>query len=128
MLGFLPTINSGIPPAISNLSIENKTYNPNNLSLNFTTDKPAPWIGYSLDGKANITIAENSTLAGLADGPHNLIIYANDTVGNMGTSGTMHFSVDVPKQGSLPTLIGVSASIIVMGIGLVVFFRKRSHK
>lgn len=127
------TINRGIPPAITNLSIKNETYNQNNLTLSFTTDKPASWIGYSLDGKANITIAGNTTLTGLPNGAHSIAIYANDTVGNMGTSGMIYFSVQVPhpeQEHSSATLVGASASVAVMGIGLIVVFKKqkRTHR
>ncbi len=122
------TINRGIPPAITNLSIKNETYNQNNLTLSFTTDKPASWIGYSLDGKANVTIAGNTTLTALANGAHNLTIYANDTLGNMATSGTIYFNVEVPKQDpSSATLVGALASVAVMGIGLMVLFKKRNR-
>lgn len=118
------TINYSIPPIISNVSLENKTYNQNNLPLNFTTDKPTSWIGYSLDGKANITTAGNTTLTGLPSGAHSLIIYANDTLGNTAASGTIYFSVEAPFP---TTIVGALASGAVMGIGLIVFFKKRNH-
>jgi hypothetical protein len=124
------TINRGIPPAITNLSIKNETYNQNNLTLSFTTDKPTSWIGYSLDGKANINIAGNTILTGLPNGAHSIAIYANDTVGNMGTSGMIYFSVQVPQpeqEHSAATLVGASASVAVMGIGLMVLFKKRNR-
>lgn len=123
------TINSGIAQAISNISIENKTYNRNNLPLNFTIDKPSPWMGYSLNGQANFTIAGNTTLTGLADESYNLTIYANDTVGNMATSKPIYFSVETPKQMSYSTeIVGASVSIAVIVTGLIVFYRKKSHK
>lgn len=82
-----------------------------------------------MDGQANITINENATLTALPNGAHSLAIYANDTEGNMAASGTVYFSIAAPKQAPLlTTLVGVSASIVVMGIGLVVVFRKRNHK
>jgi hypothetical protein len=87
------TVDDGTPPIISNLSLENKTYSQNDLSLNFTTDEPTSWIGYCLDGKTNVTIAGNTTLTGLADGSHNLTIYANDAAGNMGASETINFTI-----------------------------------
>jgi len=51
-------------------------------------------MGYSLDGQLNVTITENTTLPGLPDGPHSLIVYANDTAGNMGSSDIVYFTVD----------------------------------
>jgi hypothetical protein len=119
------------PPSISFLSPENNTYAANDIPLNFTLSKPAEWIGYSVDGQANITINGNTTLTAPNNGAHSITIYANNTEGNMAASGTVYFSIEVPKpeQEPLPTtLIEVSASVTVMGIGLVVVFRKRNYK
>jgi len=44
------------PPTISIVSPENKTYSVNNVSLAFVVDDPTSWVGYSLDGQANVTI------------------------------------------------------------------------
>ncbi len=122
------TVNDGNPPIISNLSLENKTYNQNNLPLSFTTDEPTSWMGFCLDGKANATITENTNLTGLSAGSHTLTIYANDTVGNMGASETIIFTV-VKETEPLPTtVIVVSAvSATVIGSGILVYFRKRNH-
>ncbi len=51
-------------------------------------------MGYSLDGEMNVTIAGNTTLTGVLDGSHHIVVYANDTAGNMGASGTVYFTVD----------------------------------
>lgn len=82
------------PPAISILSPENKTFAVNNVPLIFTINESASWIGYSLDGQPNVTITHNTTLTGLLDGTHEVIVYANDTSGNMGASETVHFTDD----------------------------------
>ena len=39
----------GIPPSITLLSPENKTYNIMDIPLSFAVDNPTSWIGYSLD-------------------------------------------------------------------------------
>jgi hypothetical protein len=119
------TVNDGYPPIISNLSLENKTYNQDNLPLNFTVDEPTSWIGYCLDGQANVTTAENFTLTQLPSGSHMLTIYANDTVGNMGSSSTISFST----AELLPTIlvIGTSVIVTVIGLGSLFFFRKRQR-
>ncbi len=88
------------PPRILVLSPENETYDMQNLSLNLKTDRKSSWIGYSLDNQANVTTQGNSTLAGLIDGQHNIVVYANDTVGNMGTSKTIYFTIDAPPSPS----------------------------
>ena len=120
------TVNDGTPPVISNLSLENKTYNQSNLPLNFTTDEPTSWMGFCLDGEANATITGNATLTELSDGSHTLTIYANDTVGNMGVSETIIFTV-VKEIEPLPTTVVVVSAVSVTSIGLsvLVCFRKR---
>lgn len=116
------TINDGKAPVLSNLSVENKTYKQDNLSLNFTVDQPISWIGYCLDEQVNVTVSENFTLTELASGSHTLTIYANDTVGNMGASKTINFRISEP----FPTTIAIIsiATITVVAIGLLVYFKK----
>ena len=82
------------PPTIYALSPENKTYSVDDVPLTFTVDEAASWMGYSLDGQANLTITGNTTLTDLADGSHCVVVYANDTAGNMGASSTVCFTVD----------------------------------
>ncbi len=83
-----------VPPKISVLSPQNKTYNANDVPLNFNLSELAKWIGYSLDSQTNVTITGNTTLPQLSDGSHSLTIYANDAVGRFGTSETVYFAVD----------------------------------
>lgn len=64
-----------------------------NINLTFTLDFTASWIGYSLDGQANVTIARNTTLTGLSYGWHHIIVYANNTFGNMRSSVRVHFAI-----------------------------------
>ena len=74
-----------------------------------------------------MTIAGNTTLVGLSNGLHTLTVYANDTVGNVGTSETISFTVDVP----FPTALVISASgvsLAVVAAGLLVYFKKRKRK
>ena len=82
------------PPTIYALSPENKTYSVDDVPLTFTVDEAASWMGYSLDGQANVTITGNTTLTSLADSSHSVVVYANDTAGNMGASSTVYFTVD----------------------------------
>jgi hypothetical protein len=120
------TIDDGNPPIISNLSVENKTYNTSNVPLNFTVDESTSWIGYSLDGQTNVTITGNTTLTELAYGSHTLTVYADDTVGNMGNSSTINFSIAEPFPETLvATASGVSVAVV--GAGLLIYFRKRNH-
>jgi hypothetical protein len=118
-------------PTISGLSILNKTYETDTVPLNFTINEPASQITYSLDGEANFTITGNTTLAGLANGVHNVTVYAKDAVGNVGVSETIAFTIAVPVPEPFPTtLVAVAcgASVAVIGIGLLVYFKKRKHQ
>jgi len=73
------------PPEIVMVSPENTTYGEPLINLTFTLSEPADWIGYSLDNQRNVTITGNTTIT-VPDGAHSIILYANDTDGNMGIS------------------------------------------
>jgi multiple sugar transport system substrate-binding protein len=81
-------------PVITVLSPENRTYATSSVPLTFTVSECTSWMGYSLDGQANVTTSENTNLTSLLDGTHYVVVYANDTSGNMGTSTTVYFTVD----------------------------------
>jgi nitroreductase len=91
-VGF-PSTNEAAP-AISIVLPENETYSTNDVALTFSVGEPYSWIGYSLDDRANVTISGNTTLSGVPDGFHHVLVYANDTAGNMGVSSTVYFAVD----------------------------------
>jgi len=114
------------PPLISNLSVENKTYNSTDIPLVFNINETTSHISYSLDNNANVTINGNTTLIGLTEGSHNLIVYANDTVGNMGVTENIFFTISKPEPFPTTLVIATSVIIAVIAIGLFVYFRK--HK
>ncbi len=69
------------------------------LPLNFTangTTTNISWCGYSLDSTANVTLpaCANTTFNVSSDGTHSIILYANDSAGNMNSSDIRYFSVD----------------------------------
>jgi hypothetical protein len=119
------TVNDGVPPAIINLSVTNTTYHQNNITLNLTTDKATSWMGYSLDNQTNQTLNANTTLPSLTNGIHTLTVYANDTMGNMGTSGTIEFKVDAPADSmDIYAVTGLPVSAAVGVVLLAVFLKK----
>ena len=77
-------------------SPENKTYASTCVRLNFTVEPEwiaLDWIGYNLDGGANVTIAGNTTVpVGASPYDHNIVVYANNT-GNMIASNTVLFTI-----------------------------------
>ena len=95
------TVKVGSPaPQITMISPKNTTTGTNTVNLNFTLREPAAWIGYSLDGNANVTIT-GSTNISASDGQHSIVIYANDSTGRTGASDRVYFAVDtVPPVAS----------------------------
>ena len=92
---YLPLVDVN-PPTISMFSPQNITYCNSSVALSFAVDdiSPVSWMGCSLDDQANVTINGNTTLTWLSDGSHGMIVYANDTAGNMGSSVVVYFTVD----------------------------------
>jgi len=109
------TINA-LPPNIELFSPENKTYTTDSVSLNFSVNEPTLWKGYSLDGQANVTIFGDTTLAGLSEGSHSLVVYVRDVAGNAGTSEIVYFAVET-RQTEPSQLWVVAVIAIVAGIG-----------
>jgi hypothetical protein len=114
-----------VPPVISVASPENRNYNSSEIQLNFTVNRQADWMGYSLDGNENVTLTGNTTINGLSSGLHNVTIYAKDELGNIGTSETICFSIELPFPTTLvaAAFIGIVA---VIGVGLLVYFKKHN--
>ena len=118
-----------VPPAVAVVSMENKTYTSNNVSLTFSLGKSAVWMGYSFDGQDNVTVDGNLTLIGLSSGLHNITVYAKDTYGNIGASETINFTVAKETEPFPTALVATAsaASAAVVGVGLLVYFKKRNH-
>ena len=114
-----------VPPTINVVSPGSQTYNESSVSLVFTVNKPVNWMGYSVDGGATVTIEGNAILEGLANGVHNVTVYARDAFGNVGASETVSFTVEVP----FPVILVVApvASMAVVGAVVALYFRKRKN-
>lgn len=139
------------PPRVSILAPQDdQTYDATDIPLNFTVSEPVSWIGYSLDGKANVTIIANTNLTGLSDGPHSLTVYANDTAGKTGASETIYFSIKTQQSQPSPTpqptnppahqtgFLGsnlpieygygiVAVTVAVVIVSLLIYFKKRKR-
>jgi hypothetical protein len=120
-------IGYGVPPEITVLSPVNQLYNESSVSLNFTVNKPVNWMGYSLDGDENVTVTGNSTLTGLSSGLHNVTVYAKDEFENIGASKKVLFAVAEEPFPVVPVAAGSAASVALVGVGLLVYFKKRRH-
>jgi hypothetical protein len=122
----------GVPPSVQILSPENKTYATSEASLNLIVDLFAfSKIEFSLDGQENVTITGNTTLTGLSNGAHDLTVYATDYAGRS-FSETNYFSIaQEPQQTEsfpmLPVIAVSVTSVVVVAVGVLVYFRKRNH-
>ena len=116
------------PPAIAVVSPENKNYTSSNVSLTFTLNKPAVWMGYSLDGQETVTVNGNTTIAGLPNGLHNVTVYAKDSFENTGASEPISFSVEVPFPTALVAATVVAIVATASGFSAVYYLRKRKNK
>jgi hypothetical protein len=115
---------------VSIISPLNQTYSLNSVPLTLSLSKPVDRVEYSLDGQANVTITENTTLSGVSDGSHSLRAYARDSAGNTGASDLVYFTIDTYAAALFPIEV-IAAVLIVIGVtaaGLVYYFRFRRKK
>jgi hypothetical protein len=118
-----------VPPPISVSSPVHRVYNVSSVPLVFSICEASSSMSYSLDGQDNVTVTGNVTLSGLPNGAHNLTVYVTDRSGNVGASETMFFDVDVPESfPAVPVAAASGASVAVVGVGLLAYFRKRNHR
>jgi len=123
-----------VPPKLSVLSPLSQTYNESSVPLLFTTDKTLNWMGYSFDGKQNITINGNSTIANMTSGLHSITVYANDTFGNFGVSEPINFTVALPllkhsEPFPIVPVAVISGIVLVIAVAsLLIYFKKHKHQ
>jgi hypothetical protein len=113
-----------VPPVIDVVSPRSQSYNESSVSLVFTVNKPVNWTDYSLDSGETVIVGGNATLEGLANGLHNVTVYAKDEFGNVGASEAVSFTVEVPFPGMMLVVAPV-ASVAVVGAVLAIYFKKR---
>jgi len=91
------TINT-VPPYLSIMMPENITHDQSDIPLEYMVAE-YPQVSYSLDGKANVSITGNTTLRGIIDGTHNIILYGTSPTGAIFASEPVFFGVDTgPPQ------------------------------
>jgi len=113
------------PPNVSILSLENKTYYSPVIEIDFTVTESASQVTYSLDGKENVTISENTLLTGLANGDHNVTVYAMDKAGNA-ASQTIYFTIAEPFP-TVPVAVASMVIVAVACVGILLYLRKNRH-
>jgi hypothetical protein len=108
-------------PSIIILSPQSKIYTVNDtIPLTFTISKSVFWIGYSLNRQPNVTITENMTLPGLADGWHSIVIYANDSSGKVEASAVRNFTIDTIAPTGSVTINGGAFSTMSTQVTLTI--------
>jgi predicted phage tail protein len=112
-----------VPINVTVTSIQNITYTSKDVPLSFTVGKEVSWAAYSLDGQANLTSPQNTTLAGLSYGTHTLTVYAQDTLGHVEASDTISFAVSANAVPEFPAWIAVS---LVIGATLSLIALKKN--
>jgi hypothetical protein len=114
-------------PTITFASLQNATFETSSVPLNFTVDYPVTEMSYCLDGQEVIPISGNTTLTDLANGQHNVTVYATNKYGFIGVSETLFFNVNAPEFPVAP-FITVSAIIVTSAFGgATVYFKKRKR-
>ena len=107
---------------------EGGVYDFGDVRLELGLSHPVIWVGYSLNGAANVTVEGNVTLSGLSNGRYSVVVFAEDKYGNMGASETITFTV-VNAPLSVFFIVGVIVGVVVFGVvvccGLFLFLRKR---
>ncbi len=101
------------PPVIHLSSPENVTYKMESIPLIFTVNERTSWMGYSLNNVENVSIAGNTTVADLVDGLYSIIVYANDTSGNVGPSEEVYFTILIVHDVAVISLQCSSAEVHV---------------
>jgi hypothetical protein len=114
-----------VPPRIAIVSPENKVYNASSVPLVFSIYERVSWMGYSLNGQDNVTVAGNTTLSGLPNGSYNITVYVTDRSGNTGVSEIIYFSVEVPEPFPTTLVIASVITVTVVSAGLIIYFNKR---
>ncbi|MFH1432131.1 MAG: DUF4398 domain-containing protein [archaeon] len=87
------------PPVITIVSPSNTSYPQKWVWSNVTLNEAGSWCGVSLNGTANQTLTNstgnwNLNLSVPSEGSNNAKFWCNDTIGNMGNSSTVYFTVD----------------------------------
>ena len=116
-----------VPPRISDLSPQNKTYATSDVELDFTVSENVSQILYCLDGNENKTLTGNMTLTGLTKGEHNVTLFVADLAGNAASSKTLFFRVDVPESFPILPVTAASVAVALLVASLLVYHKKHKH-
>ena len=104
-----PTVPEDTALVISVLSPENRTYSIEDVPLEYTINRFFYSTTYSLDEQTNVTVIGNTTLTGLSEGPHSIVVYTEDTPGNISASETVYFTVNTTIPDTAQPIVSVTS-------------------
>jgi hypothetical protein len=120
-----------VQPKVILLSPGNQTYTEDAIPLTFTIDQETSHIFYyldpveSFDSHNGVEIDGNTTLTGLSNGPHSIFVFVRNTLGNVGDSGSVDFTVNIHRQDAVPIWVIVSLCLTsTLVASLVLIFRR----
>ncbi|MFP3946227.1 MAG: NosD domain-containing protein [Archaeoglobaceae archaeon] len=92
--------NDTTPPELSITSpVEGKNYGANYVYLKvYSPDSDVHSWWYSINNRSNVSFTPNTTITGLSNGQHSLVVYVNDTSGNVNYS-IVNFTISVSTGG-----------------------------
>jgi hypothetical protein len=125
---YTPDKYGAVKPVIHVVSPQSQTYSQDAVSLNFTVDKKTVWLGYSLDGQEKVTVTGNTTIAQLQNGLHNVTVYGNDTLGNLGVSETVIFTISKETDTLSTSLIMVVSVGFGAALTVWLLFYLKKHR
>jgi PGF-CTERM protein len=77
------TVDTTAPAVTIEEPTDGESYDASEVSLDVAADEPVANWTYSLDGGSSESFTPNITLSNLAEGRHNVTVYAEDTAGNV---------------------------------------------
>ncbi len=98
-----------VTPTIQVISPQQTTYSSTTAQLEYKSDKPLTWAGYSLDQNMVVACPSKATLTNLFNGVHSLRVYGTDDAGKVYASEEVVFSVD----GKEPPVVTIDVDAIV---------------
>jgi hypothetical protein len=127
-------------PTVTIISPLNQTYTKNEIPLTYAVDEEIQWAYYKLDGhwgNFNYSFYENTTLTGLSEGSHKIIVSVFTVKRNANPSQITYFNVNTTKtdnaltmsnQTNLILIVVVIAVVVVASVSLVYFKRRRGKQ
>jgi hypothetical protein len=97
-------------PSITISSPANTTHTQNVVTASVTLGEAAIEVSYSLDGAANVSMDKisdtvwSATVSSIANGGHEIVFYANDSVNNTGIASRKFSTDDTADDTTAPTI------------------------